>query len=34
MSKIVAISLLVLCMYMLVTPIDNRVQFDAIQEIE
>ena len=34
MSKIVAISLLVLCMYMFVTPIENRVQFDKIQEIE
>jgi len=34
MSKIVAISLLVLCMYMLVTPIENRIQFDETQEIE
>jgi len=33
MSKVVATVLLTVCLYILVTPIENRVQFDEKQEI-
>lgn len=34
MSKIVATVLLTVCLYVLVAPIENRVQFDEKQEIK
>jgi hypothetical protein len=34
MSKIVATVLLTVCLYVLVSPIENRVQFDDKQEIK